>query len=164
MTPGVGTTECSSHKPSAITLQSPFPRNEDWGPQGGSDLRRPHSQSGCLGTLCALSLNGKRGFLSEKCTQVAALDSWQMGLVSGLAYSDSSSLVSFRLSRNVSSRRSSSPKGRWRREVTWQMRTRARASYRPRKRETTRTGSQFAFKNRDVNSRVMDKTQILETS
>lgn len=86
------------------------------------------------------------------------------GRASGLAYSDSSSLVSFRLSRNVSSRRSSSPKGRRRRAVTWQMRTRARASYRPRERETARTGRQFAFKSRDVNSSVTGETQTLGTS
>ena len=46
----------------------------------------------------------------------------------GLPYSESSSLVSFRLSRKVSSRRSSSSKGARRREAMWQMRTRARAS------------------------------------
>lgn len=129
----LGPQSVKSHKPLAISLQSPSPRNE--GPERGSDLRRPHSPSGCPGTLCAPSLHGKRGFLSERCPQVAVLDSWPMGPVPGLAYSDSSSLISFRLSRNVSSSRSSSPKGRQRREVTWQMRTRARASYRPRRKQ-----------------------------
>ena len=74
----------------------------------------------------ALSLNGGWGGGHLK----SGNPPFQMGGagVTGLPYSDSFSLVSFRLSRNVSSRRSSSSRGTRRREVTRQMRTRARAS------------------------------------